>query len=93
MEMKDSALFMRNSDNWSTPQNLFDRLNAEFHFDLDPCADETNHKCEKFFDMATDGLSQSWGGTQFSAIHRIPKLANGYGKLTKSFTSSEAEPW
>ena len=52
------------TDNWATPQDLFDKLNDEFHFDLDPCADDLNHKCENYFTRAEDGLGRSWGGVQ-----------------------------
>lgn len=59
-----NTLFSSKSDNWETPQYFFDELNDEFHFDLDPCADENNHKCEKYFTKEIDGLSQDWGGVQ-----------------------------
>ena len=55
---------MRSSltDEWATPQHLFDALDREFHFELDVCADESNHKCPRYFDRAADGLSQEWKG-------------------------------
>lgn len=56
------ALFSSKTDNWATPQNFFDELNKEFHFTLDPCADEKNHKCEKFFTRKENGLLQDWSG-------------------------------
>lgn len=31
-------------------------------FNLDPCADEQNHKCEKYFTKEDNGLSKDWGG-------------------------------
>jgi site-specific DNA-methyltransferase (adenine-specific) len=31
------ALFSSASVEWATPQAVYDQLNAEFHFDLDPC--------------------------------------------------------
>lgn len=48
------------TDNWGTPRAFFDLLDAEFHFTLDPCADESNAKCA-YFDEADDGLAQEWG--------------------------------
>lgn len=60
--MKREAMFTSKTDNWATPQALFDDLNAEFHFTLDPCADETNHKCPLYFTKEQDGLAQDWGG-------------------------------
>jgi site-specific DNA-methyltransferase (adenine-specific) len=47
---------------WETPQALFDSLDGEFHFTLDPCATEQNAKCRKFFTRAVNGLAQSWAG-------------------------------
>ena len=41
---------------WSTPQGLFDALDAEFHFTTDVCADASNAKCARYFSPAQDGL-------------------------------------
>jgi site-specific DNA-methyltransferase (adenine-specific) len=35
-------MFSSKTDLWSTPQDFFDKLNAEFHFDLDVCATPEN---------------------------------------------------
>lgn len=35
-------MFSSKTDQWSTPQDFYDKLNEEFHFTLDPCADEHN---------------------------------------------------
>lgn len=50
------------TNEWETPQNLFDKLNAEFHFTLDVAATKENAKCEKFFTIENNGLKQKWGG-------------------------------
>lgn len=47
---------------WATPQALFDELNREFNFTLDPCATKENAKCAKFYTKEDDGLSKSWDG-------------------------------
>lgn len=47
---------------WATPQDLFDRINSEFHFTVDVAADDTNHKCSKYYTKESDGLSQDWAG-------------------------------
>jgi|GEM_PF-5770545 len=46
-----------------TPQDFFDRLDAEFGFDLDVCATRSNAKCERFYSRKDDGLAQPWTGT------------------------------
>ena len=50
------------SDEWETPQNLFDDLNARFHFQMDVCATPQNAKCQRFFTKEQNGLLQDWGG-------------------------------
>lgn len=55
-------MFSNKSDEWSTPQNLYNELDAEFHFNLDPCANEENHKCENYYSKSDDGLIREWGG-------------------------------
>ena len=63
-----AGVFSSTTDLWATPQAFFDELNAEFHFDLDPCALPENAKCKRFFTPEMDGLKQSWGGTESFAI-------------------------
>lgn len=60
--MNNDLMFSSKTDQWATPQDFFDKLNEEFHFTLDPCADDTNHKCEKYFTKEQDGLQQDWKG-------------------------------
>lgn len=58
----NKVLFSSKTDQWATPQWLYDELNKKFNFNLDPCADETNYKCEKYFNKEQNGLLQDWGG-------------------------------
>jgi phage N-6-adenine-methyltransferase len=48
------------SSDWGTPLWLYDMLDKEFNFVLDPCADEFNTKCEYYYTTEDDGLAQSW---------------------------------
>ncbi len=59
--MVDKSLFSHSSDEWATPQDLFDKLDEEFHFEIDVCATEENAKCAKYFTAESDGLKQNWG--------------------------------
>lgn len=56
------AVFSHASDEWATPQDVYDKLDAEFHFTLDPCATDLNHKCTLYYTQAENGLLQNWGG-------------------------------
>ena len=57
-----SALYSSRSEEWATPWELYEVLNREFHFSLDPCATRLNAKCPKFFSKTGDGLKQDWSG-------------------------------
>ena len=50
------------SNEWATPQWLFEKLNAKYRFTLDPCATNENAKCDKYYTINEDGLSQDWQG-------------------------------
>ncbi len=52
--------FSSKSNEWGTPSELFNKLNEEFHFTLDPCCTKDNAKCERYYTIAEDGLSKDW---------------------------------
>tara|TARA_R110002020_G_scaffold8490_2_gene33976 strand:- start:730 stop:1221 length:492 start_codon:yes stop_codon:yes gene_type:complete len=54
------TLNQSNKQDWATPQYLFDLLNAEFNFTLDPCANKNNAKCNKYYTEVENGLAQDW---------------------------------
>lgn len=63
--MKSNVVFSSSSDEWTTPKELFESLNNEFIFTLDPCSTEENHLCERYYTKEQDGLSKKWGGAVF----------------------------
>lgn len=67
MSINPGMMSSRTSE-WSTPQDLYDRLNAEFGpFDLDPCATAENAKCRRWYGWspAGGGLNENWLGRVF----------------------------
>lgn len=62
MAQLNKALFSSAKEDWETPQDFFDALDQEFHFDLDPCADDTNAKCAEYYTKEQNGLLKDWGG-------------------------------
>lgn len=58
----NQGMFTSNTDQWATPQKVFDKLDAEFNFTIDVCADANNAKCFDYYDKEMDGLSQQWEG-------------------------------
>ena len=60
--MRISACLSSKSVEWATPKEFFNKLDEEFHFNLDPCSTHENAKCEKHYTIEEDGLSQDWGG-------------------------------
>lgn len=85
----NKALFSSASDQWATPPDFFEALDAEFHFDLDPCADETNHKTPDFFTKEENGLLKDWGGGASSVIHHTGEvLGNGSKNASERATKT-----
>ena len=63
--MDKSVHFMSDKMDWETPQDLFDELDAEFHFDIDVCATAENTKCRYWYGPQlnprwADGLLRDW---------------------------------
>ena len=53
--------FSQGTDEWPTPQWLFDALNKEFGFTLDPCCTHDNAKVKNHYTMMDNGLLRDWG--------------------------------
>ena len=60
--MMNEAMFSSRRTDWETPKELFDELDREFHFTLDPASTDENAVCKKHFTPREDGLTQSWHG-------------------------------
>ena len=85
--MITTGMFTSNTPEWATPQDFFDKLDEEFHFDLDVCATPENAKCEKYFTKDDDGLSQQWGGV----VYCNPPYGREIGKWVKKCSEYEGE--
>ena len=59
--MINKALFTSNKEDWETPRNFYDRLNAKYHFNWDLAASDDNAKCEHYFICEDNSLEQDWG--------------------------------
>lgn len=57
-----SVMYSSSTDEWATPLRLFSKLDDEFHFSVDVCADETNKKCDRYYSKEENGLKQQWNG-------------------------------
>lgn len=78
------GMFSSNSYEWETPQDLFDELDAKYHFTLDPCATPENTKCEKFYTIEDDGLSKDWNGERVF-------MNSPYGRVVKDWVKKASE--
>lgn len=86
----NKGLYTSNTDDWATPQGLYDALNDEFKFTLDPCASPENAKCVKYFTKEDNGLTQDWTGYRVfcnppygkAIVHWVKKCAEEAEKGT-----------
>lgn len=80
--MMTKGMYTSNSEEWGTPQELFNRLNKEFNFTLDICASKENAKCLKYYTKEEDALKQEWGGRHMdeSSIRKTNRKLGKKGK-------------
>jgi len=76
---------------WCTPLNLYEKLDAEFHFDLDAAATFENRLTNAFFDKESDALHKDWGGKE-SSVFLNPPYGRGVVEafVKKAFWESRA---
>lgn len=85
--MNTEIMFSSKTDEWATPQDLFDKLDNEFHFTTDVCANETNAKCKSYFTKEQNGLKQEWSGGVFWCN---PPYGKEIGKWVQKASESES---
>lgn len=68
--------FSSETDDWSTPHFFYRQLDSEFHFQLDPCSDDENHKCRDYYTVTENGLNQPW----FNKGHKVVFMNPPYGE-------------
>ena len=81
-----SVHFSSKSDDWATPQHLFDELNAVHQFTTDVCASSSNAKCAHFYSIEDDGLAQVWTGSCWMN----PPYGREIGKWMQKAASADA---
>lgn len=84
--MVNKVLFSSNSDEWSTPVDIYKDLDKEFNFTLDPCSTKENHKAQKYFTAEDNGLLQNWGGENVFVNPPYSNIAEWVKKAWKEST-------
>lgn len=87
--MINKGLFTSNTNEWATPKAFFAELDAEFHFNLDPCATPENAKCKRFYTIEDNGLTKNWGGAR---VFCNPPYAREIGKWVKKCYEESRKP-
>lgn len=60
-EMNNALMFSSKSDEWSTPQDFFDRVHAEFVFSFDLAASRENRKVDRYYGLDHDDPTRRSG--------------------------------
>lgn len=59
---RNNGRYNGNGRHWETPPEIFEPLDREFRFTLDPCCTAATAKAAKFYTEADDGLTKDWAG-------------------------------
>jgi site-specific DNA-methyltransferase (adenine-specific) len=86
--MITSGLMSSKTNEWSTPNDLFQKLDLEFHFTLDPCCTHENAKCKKHFTSEENGLMQNWSN---DIVFMNPPYGRQIGNWIKKAHESSLE--
>lgn len=84
-----SVHFMSSKDDWETPFDIFDPLDAEFLFTVDVCASYRNRKHYHYYNKKQDGLSQDWEG---DSCWMNPPYGREIGKWMKKAYDESRKP-
>lgn len=81
-----SIHFSSKTDLWATPQDFFKKLDEEFNFSLDVCANSDNAKCALFYTQDDNGLLKNWRSDAIVCWMNPP-----YGKEIKAWMKKANE--
>ena len=84
--MNKDVMFSSKDQTWSTPISLFNRLNKEFNFTLDPCCLPDSAKCQKYFTPEDNGLIQDWSN---DIVFMNPPYNDMYRWVEKAYNESQ----
>lgn len=83
--MLNKSLYSKDKQTWETPDDLFEKLNKEFCFRIDLCANKNNKKCETYYSEENNALLQNW----FGNCWMNPPYGKGIDKwIKKAYESS-----
>lgn len=78
--MNNDLHFSSQTNEWYTPKSVFEPLNTEFRFTLDPCCTKESAKAKRFYTIEDDGLSKNWYGEK---VFVNPPYGREIGKWVK----------
>lgn len=79
-----SGMKSSTTNEWTTPRDLFDELDAEFKFDLDVASTNENALCDRHYTDKDDGLASEWTGS----VWCNPPYGREIGKWMKKAAES-----
>ncbi len=85
-----SVHFSKQSDEWTTPRSLFDRLHAIHGFTVDAAATDQNALCPTYFTKERDALTVDWASHETGRYRPVVWLNPPYSRC-RDFIRKAAE--
>lgn len=80
------------TEEWETPDKLFNELDQEFNFDIDVAASPTNTKCKKYYTKKDNALKQDWNGSVWlNPPYAAKSLSSFVKKMLHELSMSRAK--
>lgn len=94
MVKNNNVHFMSLRSDWKTPIKLYEELDKEFHFNLDPCATHETALCLRHFTKENNGLEQFWGKHRVKVrVFMNPPYGREIGKWMKKAYQEYLDPF
>jgi site-specific DNA-methyltransferase (adenine-specific) len=82
-------LYSSSSNEWGTPDYIFNALDDEFNFELDAAASEDLAKCEPYFTKSDNALLKDWSAVA-NTVWLNPPYGRGIGKwIEKAYKEAQ----
>lgn len=84
-------MFSNKSDEYETPDLLFEKLHTLMNFSLDPAASDLSHVLDNYYTIEDDGLSKSWDNERWFINPPYSKAKAWLGRAADEFISGNSD--
>jgi len=90
---RDAGRSSGSRDDWETPDDFFQALHEEFGFTIDACANQHNHKLERYCSPASSAFGNDFRGETVWCNPPYGKVAKRFARMAYEGAAAGDETW